>query len=102
MENLVPVLLWVGIIGAVFSIFVPPIGLAVCLIGLILGLVSKLRGATGKVCPIISIPCMALWASAIWRSPSEPPWRKPPEAPGGALGPRVYPREPEDPPGPAV
>ena len=53
-------------IGAVFSIFMPPLGLAVCLIGLALAVVSKLRGASGKVFLIVSVLCTALGAGFFW------------------------------------
>ena len=57
---------FVSAIGAVFSIFMPPLGLAVCLVGLALSLVSKLRGAKGKVAPVVSILCAALSVGLCW------------------------------------
>lgn len=57
--------LFVSVIGGVASIFAPPGGAFVALIGLILSVVSKLKGAQGKkstIILIISIACMVVSA----------------------------------------
>ena len=48
-------------IGAVFAIFFPPAGIVAAVIGLIMSLVSKLKGAKGKIPLIVSIICL-LWS----------------------------------------
>lgn len=56
---------FVSVIGGVASIFAPPGGAFVALVGLILSVVSKLRGATGKkstIILIISIACAVVSA----------------------------------------
>ncbi len=47
-------------IGAVFAIFFPPIGLVLCLVGLIMAVVSKVKGATSKKWLLISGACMVV------------------------------------------
>lgn len=56
----------VSVIGLVFTIFMPPLGLIVCLIGLVMSVVSKLRGSKGKVFLIVSILCAACSAGLCW------------------------------------
>ena len=53
-------------IGAVFSLFFPPVGLAVCLVGLVMALVSKLKGTTTKKWLLISGACMVLALGFGW------------------------------------
>ncbi|WP_295747249.1 hypothetical protein [uncultured Oscillibacter sp.] len=53
-------------IGAVVGIFMPPAGLVLCLIGLIMSVVSKKRGAKQKVPLVISVLCTALCAGLCW------------------------------------
>lgn len=53
-------------IGAVFTLFFPPVGLAVCLIGLVMALVSKLKGTTTKKWLLISGACMVLALGFGW------------------------------------
>lgn len=55
-----------SVIGAVFSIFFPPLGAVLCGIGLLTVLASKLKGAKGKVPLIISILCAAESVFFIW------------------------------------
>lgn len=64
-ESLGMIGVFVSIIGGVASIFAPPGGAFVALVGLILSVVSKLKGATGKkstIILIISIACAVLSA----------------------------------------
>lgn len=63
----------VGVIGAIISgigglvsIFMPPAGLVLCLIGLGFTGASKWKGAKGNVPLIISIACMALSLGLCW------------------------------------
>lgn len=56
----------VSVIGGVISIFMPPAGMVLCLIGLALSVVSKLRGAKGKAALIICVLCAALSAGLCW------------------------------------
>lgn len=56
----------VSAIGAVFSIFMPPLGVVVCLIGLVMSIVSKRRGAKGKIPLAVSVLCMALSLGLCW------------------------------------
>ena len=53
-------------IGAVFTFFYPPAGLAVCLIGLVISLVSKLKGAKSKKWLLISGACMVFALGFGW------------------------------------
>lgn len=53
-------------IGAVFSIFMPPLGAIVCLVGLVMSIASKRRGNKGKAPLAISIVCMALSVGICW------------------------------------
>lgn len=53
-------------IGAVFSLFFPPAGLAMCLIGLVMALVSKLKGTTTKKWLLISGACMVFALGFSW------------------------------------
>lgn len=54
----------ISVMGAVFSIFLPPLGLVLALIGLIMTIVSKRKGAKGKAPLIISIICI-IWSVGI-------------------------------------
>ena len=56
----------VSVIGGVISIFMPPAGMVLCLIGLGMSVASKLRGAKGKVPLIIGVLCAALSAGLCW------------------------------------
>lgn len=47
-------------IGAVFAIFYPPIGLVLCLIGLIMAVVGKAKGSKSKKWLMINGACMVL------------------------------------------
>lgn len=53
-------------IGALLSIFMPPAGMVLCLIGLVMSAVSKARGAKGKVPLIVGVLCLALSAGLCW------------------------------------
>lgn len=53
-------------IGAVFALFFPPAGLVVCLIGLVMSLVSKLKGAKSKRWLLISGACMVFALGFGW------------------------------------
>ena len=53
-------------IGAVFTLFYPPAGLAVCLIGLVMSLVSKLKGTKSKKWLLISGACMVFALGFGW------------------------------------
>lgn len=53
-------------IGVVFTLFYPPVGLAVCLIGLVMSLVSKLKGAKSKKWLLISGACMVFALGFGW------------------------------------
>lgn len=53
-------------VGAVFSLFFPPVGLAVCLVGLVMALVSKLKGATTRKWLLISGTCMVFALGFGW------------------------------------
>lgn len=56
----------VSVVGAFFAFFFPPAGLVLSLIGLLLSIISKLRGAKGKKALIISVIC-ALWSAGfLW------------------------------------
>lgn len=56
----------VSVIGGVVSIFMPPAGMVLCLIGLAMAVFSKLRGAKGKVPLVIGILCAALSGGLCW------------------------------------
>ena len=50
-----------SVLGAVFSLFLPPAGIVFALPGLLLSIVSKAKGSKGKAPLIISIAC-AVWS----------------------------------------
>lgn len=56
----------VSVIGAVVSIFLPPAGVVVCLIGLLMGIVSKVKGAKGVASLIVSVVCAVVGAAFCW------------------------------------
>ena len=56
----------VSIVGTVFSIFLPPLGILLALIGWAMTLWSKHKGAKGNVCLIINIICAVISASLCW------------------------------------
>lgn len=56
----------VSVVGAVFSIFFPPLGAAIALVGLLMSAISKLRGASGIIFLIVSIVCALVGAGFIW------------------------------------
>lgn len=56
----------ISVIGAVFAIFFPPAGIILSLIGLILCIVSKAKGAKSNKSLIVSIICMVLSAGLLW------------------------------------
>lgn len=56
----------VSIVGAVFAFFFPPAGIVLSLIGLLLCIVSKLKGANSKKPLIISIICTIWSAGFLW------------------------------------
>lgn len=53
-------------LGVVFTFFFPPVGLAVCLIGLVMALASKLKGAKSKKWLLISGACMVFALAFGW------------------------------------
>lgn len=56
----------ISVVGLIFSIFMPPLGMVLCLIGLGFSAASKLKGAKGKVPLLLGIACMALSAGLCW------------------------------------
>lgn len=56
----------ISIIGAVFAFFLPPAGIVLSLIGLLLSVASKLKGTESKKPLIISTICMIWSAGFMW------------------------------------